>query len=356
MSSSASRHPVLDRSLALHARATVLGLTCPDTTFKGWHVEHRFACIRNHVFSTTPNTLLRTLAGCPVCLGMEQLVDLKVRSAMLGVECLEASWLGAGEKFRFRCQFSHEWQQRPHRILCPVCRVAARPRREAEGLRRLQEAAERRGGQCLSETYLGSGMRHRFSCALGHVWEAAAGDILQGGWCRLCSYDRLREQNRLRDGLRKLQEVAEAKGGICLSNTYTGAAARYTFRCANGHVWNPLGHQVLAGRWCRLCATDARRLGIDVAKHEAAKHGGQCLSTTYRNNEGLLFWACKGGHVWRASLKDVRRGMWCRECGKTGRRRAGALRQAAAAAEPFVFFGSRQEAPVADRPAADPAT
>ncbi|CAI2177651.1 3765_t:CDS:2 [Funneliformis geosporum] len=53
----------------------------------------------------------------------------------------------------------------------------------------------------------------------------------------------------------------------------------------------------------------------------AEKKGGLCLATEYVNRRDPLEWQCKEGHKWKASVKDILKGTWCRRCSTLGRTR-----------------------------------
>ena len=56
------------------------------------------------------------------------------------------------------------------------------------------------------------------------------------------------------------------------------------------------------------------QLTLEDAKQIALSRHGQCLSTKYKNNQLPLLWYCKEGHIWQASLSNVKSGTWCPFC------------------------------------------
>ena len=59
----------------------------------------------------------------------------------------------------------------------------------------------------------------------------------------------------------------------------------------------------------------SRKLSIEEMCQIAEKRGGKCLSETYLNNHAPLLWECKIGHRWEATPKNIKRGAWCHSCG-----------------------------------------
>lgn len=177
----------------------------------------------------------------------------------------------------------------------------------------MQQLAEQRGGVCLSTNYVNSNTKLRWRCAEGHEWEAVPGSIQQGSWCPICA-GRLSPD----DALRKLQEIARARGGICLSDHYVEGRIKLHWRCAEGHEWDAAPNNIRGGSWCPVCANKARgpkKLGLEVCQKAAIAKGGECLSIEYLNTDTKLRWRCAEGHEWDAIPDSVvRLGTWCPRC------------------------------------------
>jgi len=45
----------------------------------------------------------------------------------------------------------------------------------------------KRGGKCLSDTYVNNQTKLLLECAEGHQWEAAPNSIKNGSWCPHCA-------------------------------------------------------------------------------------------------------------------------------------------------------------------------
>ena len=111
----------------------------------------------------------------------------------------------------------------------------------------VQADAQRRGGRCVSNTYVGSLQLMDWECADGHRWRATAHSVRQGHWCKRCADARLRFPSDLAAGL------AAARGGACLS-AYRNSATRMEWRCEAGHEWRATLTAVKQGRWCPTCS------------------------------------------------------------------------------------------------------
>ncbi|MHC6083193.1 hypothetical protein ACYT85_08120 [Ralstonia solanacearum] len=186
--------------------------------------------------------------------------------------------------------------------------------RNPEGPVRMQEAARKRGGQWLPQPYTGLRGSYRFRCAEGHEWMASGSMVVLGKWCRLCASKARGEASRRKDGLELLRRIAQEHGGQCLAHCYAGGKARYRFRCAQGHEWETRGVTVTQGTWCPTCARDRSRRGIEVMREMAAARGGRCISESYVNIATKLEWECARGHRWHSTPRTIRLGHWCPQC------------------------------------------
>ncbi len=110
-----------------------------------------------------------------------------------------------------------------------------------------------------------------------------------------------------------MQQLAERRGGRCLSDIYVSANSKLTWQCAKGHQWMATPDSVQRGTWCPDCA-GMRKLTIDQMHHLAATRGGKCLSDIYVNSESKLLWQCAKGHLWMATPSHIQQGEWCPEC------------------------------------------
>ncbi|EKS67079.1 MULTISPECIES: hypothetical protein [Caballeronia] len=73
--------------------------------------------------------------------------------------------------------------------------------------------------------------------------------------------------------------------------------------------------KIMIGHWCRTCAVERTRLGVEKMHDAAAMHGGKCLSETDVNTITPLEWQCMDGHTWSARPEStIRTGSCCPVC------------------------------------------
>ncbi|CAB3796486.1 hypothetical protein LMG28688_04317 [Paraburkholderia caffeinitolerans] len=299
------------------------GLVFLDETWLGIKVKHRFACVHGHDTHISARNLIRQREiGCRECARIVANGRMHTQAAASGSTVLDRSWRGTAARYRLRCAAGHTWSCLGQSLLrgarCNVCAAMTGAQRGvplSDGLERLRAIAARHGGACLSTDYAGSSAFYRFRCAQGHEWQTRGSVVLyHNSWCKSCARKRAR---LLPDGLARLQAAAAVHGGRCLSESFRGTAARHTFECAAGHVWEGYAGSVLySGGWCRRCGRDGQRSADGLARLQetARQHGGQCLAGRYDGRVARYRFRCVEGHIWETTGQIVLRGAWCPAC------------------------------------------
>src|SRR5581483_10394953 len=171
----------------------------------------------------------------------------------------------------------------------------------------MRNLAKERKGLCLSEEY--NRDRLLWQCEFNHKWFASVGGIKNSkSWCPKCAGI---EKHTIEDA----KKLAEEMGGKCLSEEYIRTLSKLTWECHLGHRWGASFSQISRLRsWCPKCAGNAR-LTIEDAKEIAEKRGGECLSNDCDNSHDILTWKCMNSHEWQSSLTSVKHNKtWCPMC------------------------------------------
>jgi hypothetical protein len=243
-----------------------------------------------------------------------------------GGKILSKKYLGVKNHHEFQCEKGHYWETAiPNIEKGHWCRECGKEKSvetrkiNKNGLQELQIISKSKGGECLSTEYLGVHNKHQFRCAEGHEWPATSDSIKRGSWCRICGIKIRSVNNRIKNGLQELQEIAKAKGGECLSTEYLGVHNKHQFRCAEGHEWETTAGGIKGGKnklgtWCPYC------IGLKIVNplnelHEIAKYkGGECLASEYLGSLSKHRFRCIEGHEWASSASNIKTGHWCRKC------------------------------------------
>jgi|GEM_PF-3702621 len=116
-----------------------------------------------------------------------------------------------------------------------------------------------------------------------------------------------------------MQEIAESRGGKCLSEKYIGSQTRLKWECSKGHLWTARPANIISGSWCIYCGMNVS--SIEKMKEFAISRGGKCLSEVYVKSNRKLKWQCSEGHIWEAKPNSVATGhkSWCPVCSKLKR-------------------------------------
>lgn len=200
---------------------------------------------------------------------------------------------------------------------CPICagtfKVITNEQVE-EKLNEVRLIAEAKGGKCLSKTYINSKTKLEFQCANGHNWKTIPLLIKNGAWCNTCAV--IRVSNLQRDTIEDFIRIIKDKGGKCLSTNYINAQqSRIHVECEFGHRWFARPQGIKKGTWCRKCYGTAKST-LDEIKDLAEDRGGKCLSDNYENDMSKMLWNCSENHTWEATTNNIKRGKWCPTCSK----------------------------------------
>lgn len=167
----------------------------------------------------------------------------------------------------------------------------------------------------MSQEYLGANTRLRFRCGSGHEWETQPSNVRNGGnWCPFCA-------RRVPHTLEMMKQIADSRGGVCLSSEYKNANAKLSWRCSEGHEWKATASAVKNNAsWCPICSYDRRSTSLSLSIEEmqtlALERGGACLSTDYpKGRNKKIRWKCSEEHEWESSPAAVKHaGQWCPTC------------------------------------------
>lgn len=235
------------------------------------------------------------------------LLELNKIAEQKGGKCLSKRYNNSTTKLLWECSQGHRWNAQPNNIKsgtwCPYCSG-----RLNGDINALHQIAKDRGGKCLSDKYINTNTKLLWECKKGHRWKAIPKNIIRGSWCPKCAGY---EKGTLKD----MNNIAEARGGKCLSEDYINSNSKLIWECSEGHKWNATPRDIKQGKWCPYCSGNIK-FSIRKANQIAKKNGGKCLSKRYLNQNIKLLWECFKGHRWESTLRSVRNGAWCPKCSK----------------------------------------
>ena len=295
--------------------ASTRGGECLSTTYHNNRRHLKWRCSKGHEWKASLTGVKDRGTWCSCCSHEARRHPLKVAQDIAvarGGLCLSRVYRNNWKHLQWRCDKGHEWNASLNNVKdrgtwCRHCAIA----RRCLCLKVAKDVASRRCGSCLSTKYVNARKHLRWRCGKGHEWSASLSSIKDSGtWCPHCAYESLRLP------LKVAQDVAKARGGVCLSTRYVNTRSHLKWKCGEGHEWKASLTSVKdAGSWCPDCAVQGQRLSLKVAHDLAASRGGLCLSTTYINSQVHLKWRCREGHEWHARLSSVKNRLtWCPQC------------------------------------------
>lgn len=282
---------------------------------------------------------------------MDYIKGMRDRLERVGNELLSDEWVGSKGTYRIRCRKCGVERDLKYSILiqiwlrkiisCSICN-----NRKTLTIENMKRVAGKKGGDCLSETYMGEDVKHKWRCHRGHEWMADYSQIRRGRWCPECKLIKLRSP----DGETKVSEQA-VKNGLELLDEYTGISKKRKYRCSAGHEFeacNPSGGCPICRAQSiidkkkelaeiRIARAGERRRRKEAAIEEKAKlrqekisnkikrlneigsklaseRGGKLLSDI-PNTYAKVKWRCANGHEWETSLNNIQCAeSWCPNC------------------------------------------
>jgi hypothetical protein len=176
-----------------------------------------------------------------------------------------------------------------------------------ETIEELHRIAAAHGGKCVSTTFLDRYSKLKWQCKELHIWEAIPINILAGHWCPECA--------GIKKGtLEEMQQIAQERGGKCLSPIYINSSEKMLWECKKLHRWEARPANIKK-HWCPECAGITKGT-LEEMQQIAQERGGKCLSTTYINASTKMLWQCKRGHQWQATGGNIKAGKWCPGCAR----------------------------------------
>ena len=184
-------------------------------------------------------------------------------------------------------------------------RKSSRPRVTLEDM---QYHAKKRGGKCLSKTYIKSTLKLTWQCKKGHIWDAIGQSIRnQQSWCPKCA-------GRVHD-IPYMQNLARKRGGLCLPKKFTSVTKKLQWQCSKGHRWRARPASIKRGAWCAICTRHNPSFSIEDMQNFAKKYKGFFVSVKYKGYRDKHKWQCKIGHIFNDTHENIkRRGYFCVKC------------------------------------------
>ena len=173
---------------------------------------------------------------------------------------------------------------------------------------------------------LGSHKKVWWKCGNGHVWQAVIADRNNGNKCPYCSGKRvLKGYNDLRTvNPCLIKEWNYEKNGEEIPENYTSNSHKKVWWiCKDGHEWQATIAHRNRGRGCPYCSGRKTLKGYNdvqsikpslIEEWNCEKNGDNKPENYTSNSHAKVWWICKDGHEWQASIASRSFGRGCPYC------------------------------------------
>jgi len=239
------------------------------------------------------------------------IVELCQIAQKRGGKCLSETYINNHTPLLWECGVGHQWKATAKNIRRGAwCHICGGSANLT--IEEMKKIAKEQGGKCLSESYINNRSKLVWECREGHVWKAIPNSIRNGTWCPECGIKKSAESQK--SNIKDMIDLAAIRSGKCLSNSYVNAHTQLLWECAEGHQWKTPPNYIQQGNWCPFCAGTVP-LTIDDMHVIAKERGGKCLSENYLNTDTKLLWECAEGHRWEATPGTIKHNdSWCPQC------------------------------------------
>lgn len=250
-------------------------------------------------------------------------------------EPIERITLGSNKKIWWVCSScSGEWEasmkSRVHGSGCPYCagkRVV--PGKNDLAALRPDLAVEwdykQNKSRMPSDVALYSNLKAYWICAEGHSWQALISNRARfGSGCPYCKQNR---QKVIRTYVDKsfLDEWDYDANGEIPNNFNMTSRGKVYWKCHNGHKWAASPYQRSRGSNCPFCSgktvvqgtNDLATLKPELAAEWDTEKNDCGPSEVAVYSHKRIWWRCRNGHSWEASVYNRTRGSGCPLCKKS---------------------------------------
>lgn len=165
-------------------------------------------------------------------------------------------------------------------------------------------------------------------CEKGHEYEASPHQVSRGGGCPYCSSERI---------LVGFNDLATTRRDLLLWWNYkkntqlkpidimARSNKKVWWKCPNGHEWEATPNSISRGSRCPYCNNhkvlpgynDLATLNPQLADEWNHEKNGNLKPQDFMAGSGKkVWWKCKNGHEWEATILSRNRGNGCPHCSK----------------------------------------
>ena len=311
------------------------------------HLKMFWRCSEGHVYEMSVKKRTERGSGCPYCAGryaVDGETDLLTVMPELAMEWdveankpLRPSDLKpmSNKKVWWRCPTNHLYRakisERAKGHGCPYCagkHSIIGVNDLATACPELVEEWDYSSNDIPPECYTaGSSKKVNWICPEGHKWAARIKDRVGGTKCPYCSRKRaVKGENDLKTLFPEIAaEWDFGKNKKRLEDVCVFSNVHANWQCKHGHQWNATVYsRTTDGNGCPYCSgkrairgeTDLASLNPELAEEWNYKMNRMMPFEVTARSSRRVFWICKYGHSWKASIDKRANGTGCPICYK----------------------------------------
>ncbi len=167
------------------------------------------------------------------------------------------------------------------------------------------------------EVTAGQGLRLKWKCLAGHIWDAQVSSRTHFHLgCPICSNQRV--VAGINDLATQNKELAEQAFGWDPTTLTAGSNKKVEWKCSLGHTWKAIVANRTKGSNCPYCANQRILIGFNDLKtthpHLAQEAFGWDPTMVISASNKSLEWKCPLGHIYRTSISERKAGAGCSFC------------------------------------------
>jgi hypothetical protein len=319
-----------DGLVRAHAHATKKGGWCLSTEYKNAKTKLKWKCDEGHEWQSCFDHAVTRDRWCLQCEYDKAIIPDAYKKALEYVNAKnrkgsfnfsKSDKIKAHTLIEWRCdpKNNHKtWKAEFGNVVNKGgwCRYCAGKFSREEYLQMAKEFAISKKWTCISKEYVDQKTPLMWKCEDHGEWVENYKNVVErNGGCRKC-----RDKLNPEEYLEKAKQYAITQGGACLSSKYFTQNDKLTWNCHRHGQWESDYHNiVLNNRWCPTCFKEAQKAKMLAKAHEhAKKFDGECLTTTFDNQQDLFEWKCNNElhPKWSSKYNTVLGNKsWCPECG-----------------------------------------
>lgn len=290
----------------------------PTKVSKGSSRKVSWQCELGHVWKVAPVHVL----GCPTCSNRKILKgfnDLLTTHPEVAGQAFgwDPTLIGAGynKRLKWKCSFGHMWTASPNSRIsktsisgCSVCSGHS----VGVGFNDLKTTHPLIASEAFewdtTSVSGGSGLKRRWKCKKGHIFEARIQERTSGRVnCGICS------GRTVLAGFNDLAtiypDLAKEASGWDPTSFSAGSGSRRSWKCSSGHEWTAgINSRTSHRSGCPICVNQKVLVGFndlatthpDIAKEANGWAATSSVSGSNKKKE----WKCSLGHIWEATVNS----------------------------------------------------